>query len=395
MAFLKRLTLFILLPVMMLFASCKDDNDDLQPNTNIPITGYWQLGQDYPNSDGTAMGIIVHGDGKISEWQYSASNSDDPFQLGYKTGTWTINGDHFDLQLNNGTGGYYTATVASNDTKEMRLAYNGKLSAIPFYNIDDLPGNGGKILQTLSSMKFDNLQISDLTGYWVKQDPYTSEDDAPGIYIDDNGNISNISNVYSVNGATKTIDYHTGSITSNNGVLSFDYFGEHYQVYAVGEYTLLATTNDIETGKVYQFDRLETPEIVAEADNYFNETVDSRLLGTWESVHYVYLIGNDTITNVDITPSDSWAMQMYRKYAFSSNHKVSSYYTYGSDYHGDSYFRYSDATHTLTTSDDLNGILIPDYTYKSTSTVRFNSATEMVMTSPDGDATKIYTYRKQ
>lgn len=395
MAFIKRLTFFLLLSVTMLFASCKDDNDGLEPNTNIPITGYWELGQDYPNSDGTAMGIIVHGDGKISEWQYSASNSDDPFQLGYKTGTWTIDNDHFVLQLNNGSGGYYTATVASNDNKEMRLAYNGKTSVIPFYYIDNLPGDGGKILQVLGSMKFDNLQISDLTGYWVKQDPYTREDDMPGIYIDGNGKISDISIVYGGSGKTKNIEYETSSVTSNNGVLAFDYFGEHYQVYAVGENMLLATTDDGKTGKVYQFDRLETPEIVAEATDYFNETIDSRLLGTWESVHYVYLIGNDTVTNVDITTSDSWAIQMYKKYVFSSNHKVSSYYTYGSDYHGDSYFRYNDTTHTLITSDNINSILIPDYTDKSTSTVMFNSATEMVMTSPDGVVTKIYTYRKQ
>lgn len=386
---MKGLALLLLLPGILLLASCKDDGDSLEPDTNVSITGYWTVGQGDFDKDGKITGVIVHDDGTVSEWQYSLADTGDPFQLGYKTGTWRINGGNYELTFSNGKGGYYIAKVDGNNEKEMRLYFNGKVSVVPLYKTENLPGNGNKMVETMDKMKYSDFQISDLTGYWEKKDNTVYATTDMGIYIDGEGNVSRISTAF----GRKTIDYHNSSVTLNSYVTSFDYWGQTYSVYAVGGDVMLATA-DGQT--IDEFDRSAAPQIVADADAFINEPVDDRLLGTWESVHYLYTIGNDTITNVDITPSDTWAMQMYKKYVFGSNHKVAYYNNYyGRTSYANFYFRYDDSSHTLITSTDINGVLLENYTNRNESTVNFTSPTEMTLTTAGESTTVIYTYRKQ
>ena len=98
------LLLLIGLLNLLTFSSCSDVDKDISADTNIPITGYWQIagtsienGADI-NGDGAVEGIVVHDDGTVSEWQYTQT-SEAPFNLGYKTGTWTVDNNHYVILL--------------------------------------------------------------------------------------------------------------------------------------------------------------------------------------------------------------------------------------------------------------------------------------------------------
>ena len=165
------LTLLITLLCLLALSSCKDDNDGISADIHSPITGYWQIagtsietGADI-NGDGAVEGIAVHDDGTVSEWQYTQA-TEDPFKLGYKTGTWTIDGNHYVMLLSKGNNKHYTVTVAGNDNEKMYLAYNGKTSVIPFYRLQHLPGDGDSMMEMMAQMKFSGIQMSDLAGYW-------------------------------------------------------------------------------------------------------------------------------------------------------------------------------------------------------------------------------------
>ena len=113
------LTLLITLLCLLALSSCKDDNDGISADIHSPITGYWQIagtsietGADI-NGDGAVEGIAVHDDGTVSEWQYTQA-TEDPFNLGYKTGTWTADNNHHVMLLSKGNGKHYTVTVAGN-----------------------------------------------------------------------------------------------------------------------------------------------------------------------------------------------------------------------------------------------------------------------------------------
>ena len=178
----KPITLLITLLCLLALSSCKDDNDGISADIHSPITGYWQIagtsietGADI-NGDGAVEGIVVHDDGTVSEWQYTQA-TEDPFKLGYKTGTWTIDGNHYVMLLSKGNNKHYTVTVAGNDNKKMYLAYNGKTSVVPFYRIQHLPGDGDSMMEMMAQMKFSGIQLSDLAGYWE----LTSNDNPNGV----------------------------------------------------------------------------------------------------------------------------------------------------------------------------------------------------------------------
>lgn len=98
--------------------SCSDDQvikfPNVSPNINVPITGYWQIADDDINGDGAIQGIVVHDDETVTEWMYT-SVTDHPYKLGFKTGKWSVSGNHYEMQLPKGYGNYYNVTVAGND----------------------------------------------------------------------------------------------------------------------------------------------------------------------------------------------------------------------------------------------------------------------------------------
>ena len=85
-----------------MLTSCSDDQaftaPKVSPDINVPITGYWQIAGEDINGDGAIQGIVVHNDNTVTEWMYT-SIIDNPYKLGYKTGKWSVNGNHYEMQL--------------------------------------------------------------------------------------------------------------------------------------------------------------------------------------------------------------------------------------------------------------------------------------------------------
>lgn len=71
--------------VIIILTSCSDDQTDLSPDINTPITGYWQIADGDINGDGAIQGIVVHSDETVSEWLYTGETAN-PYHLGFKTG---------------------------------------------------------------------------------------------------------------------------------------------------------------------------------------------------------------------------------------------------------------------------------------------------------------------
>jgi len=138
--------------VIIILTSCSDDQTDLSPDINTPITGYWQIADGDINGDGAIQGIVVHSDETVSEWLYTGETAN-PYHLGFKTGKWSVNGNHYEMQLPISNGAYYNVTVAGNNDRTMYLAYKGKTSVVPFYKLTSLPGNGNEMISELEGMK--------------------------------------------------------------------------------------------------------------------------------------------------------------------------------------------------------------------------------------------------
>ena len=160
------LTVILLFSGILTFSSCGDDNNGPSPDVNNTIVGVWQIAGEDLNGDGAIQGIVVHEDGTVTGWLYTASEQD-PYQFSFKTGKWSVNGNHYEMQLPKSAGSYYQVTVAGNNDSLMYLAYNGKTSVVPFHRLAKLPGDGDATLRLLESMKMSNFKMSDLTGYWA------------------------------------------------------------------------------------------------------------------------------------------------------------------------------------------------------------------------------------
>lgn len=386
------LTLLITLLCLLALTSCKDDNDIPASNLNIPITGYWQMagtsietGADI-NGDGAVEGIVVHDDGTVSEWQYTQAK-EDPFNLGYKTGTWTIDNNHYVMLLSKGNGKHYTVTVAGNNNEKMYLAYNGKTSVIPLYRLQHLPGDGDSMMEEMAEMKFTGIQMSDLAGYWELANNDVPNGDGNGIYIDEQGNVSNVTQIYGAYNYNK-IDYHSGKVSTPDGHLVFPYSGTNYYLYAVSKDILLATANG---QKVEKFVRKDVPNEISRIEELINSKVPERLVGTWETTHYKVLIEGQTIVDEDIDPSSH--VSTYNKLTFNRNHTVNQYSAYDTDYHNSYYFTVEG--NNLLTSSSLNGLVSPGSDYCKKELIEFISDTEMTLTYDKGSSqSTIYTYKK-
>lgn len=382
------LLLLIGLLNLLTFSSCSDDDKDISADINIPITGYWQIagtsienGADI-NGDGAVEGIVVHDDGTISEWQYTQA-SEDPFNLGYKTGTWTIDNNHYVMLLSKGNGKHYTVTVAGNNDEKMYLAYEGKTSVVPLYHIQHLPGDGDSMME----MKFTGIQMSDLAGYWELTTNDNPNGVGNGIYIDEQGNVSNVTQIYGAYNYNH-IDYHSGKVSTPDGHLVFPYSGTDYYLYAVSKDILLATANG---QKVEKFVRKDVPNEISRIEELINSKVPERLVGTWETTHYKVLIEGQTIVDEDIDPSSH--VSTYNKLTFYRNHTVNQYSAYDTDYHNSYYFTVEG--NNLLTSSSLNGLVSPGSDYCKKELIEFISDTEMTLTYDKGSSRPtIYTYKK-
>lgn len=386
------LTLLLNLLCLLALSSCKDDNDGISADIHSPITGYWQIagtsietGADI-NGDGAVEGIAVHDDGTVSEWQYTQA-TEDPFKLGYKTGTWTIDGNHYVMLLSKGNNKHYTVTVAGNDNEKMYLAYNGKTSVIPFYRLQHLPGDGDSMMEMMAQMKFTGIQLGDLAGYWELTTNDNPNGVGNGIYIDEQGNVSNVTQISGAFNYNK-IDYHSGKVNTPDGHLVFPYSGTDYHLFAISKDIILATANG---QKVEKFVRKDVPNEIARIEEVINSKVLERLVGTWETTHYKVLIEGQAIVDEDIIPSSH--VSTYNKLIFNRNHTVNQYSAYDTDDHNSYYFTVEG--NNLLTSSSLNGLVSPGSDYSRKEQIEFISDTEMTLTrDKDSSQPTIYTYKK-
>lgn len=386
------LLLLIGLLNLLTFSSCSDDDKDISADTNIPITGYWQIagtsienGADI-NGDGAVEGIVVHDDGTISEWQYTQAK-EDSFNLGYKTGTWTIDNNHYVMLLSKGNGKHYTVTVAGNNDEKMYLAYEGKTSVVPLYRIQHLPGDGDSMMEMMAQMKFSGIQMSDLAGYWELTSNDYPNGVGNGIYIDEQGNVSNVMQIYVAYNYNK-IDYHSDKVSTPDGHLVFPYSGTNYYLYAVSQDILLATANNGQ--KVEKFVRKDVPNEITHIEEIINSKVPEQLIGTWETTHYKVLNEGQTIIDENIIPSSY--VSTYKKLTFNRNHTVNQYSAYDTDYHNSYYFTVEG--NNLLTSSSLNGMVSPGSDYSKKEQIEFISDTEMTLTTTGSSTKDIYTYKK-
>lgn len=386
------LLLLIGLLNLLTFSSCSDDDKDISADTNIPITGYWQIagtsienGADI-NGDGAVEGIVVHDDGTISEWQYTQAK-EDPFNLGYKTGTWTIDNNHYVMLLSKGNGKHYTVTVAGNNDEKMYLAYEGKTSVVPLYRIQHLPGDGDSMMEMMAQMKFSGIQMSDLAGYWELTSNDYPNGVGNGIYIDEQGNVSNVMQIYVAYNYNK-IDYHSDKVSTPDGHLVFPYSGTNYYLYAVSQDILLATANNGQ--KVEKFVRKDVPNEITHIEEIINSKVPEQLIGTWETTHYKVLNEGQTIIDENIIPSSY--VSTYKKLTFNRNHTVNQYSAYDTDYHNSYYFTVEG--NNLLTSSSLNGMVSPGSDYSKKEQIEFISDTEMTLNTTGSSTKDIYTYKK-
>lgn len=311
------LTVILLFSGIVTFSSCNDDNDGPSADVNISIVGDWQIAESDLNGDGARQGIVVHEDGTVTEWLYTRSEQD-PYQFGFKTGKWSVNGNHYEMQLPKGVGSYYQVTVAGNNDSLMYLAYNGKTSVVPFHRLAKLPDDGDATLRLLESMKMSNFKMSDLTGYWAfeRKDGTASND---GIYIDAEGNVSYVEIYLSSSVLQHSIKYHTGKVTLNAYLCTIPFQGTDYELYGVSNTMMLV----VEKGgkKVDRLVRKEVPQEMMRTEEIANSEVPDWLTGTWESVHYKEVYGNYTSEDYDINESE-WTEQSYRKLVFSADHQL-------------------------------------------------------------------------
>lgn len=377
-----------LLAVVM-HTSCSDDQVNKAPNVspdiNASIVGYWQIADDDINGDGAIQGIVVHDDKTVTEWMYT-NVTDNPYKLGFKTGTWSVNGNHYEMQLPKGNGNYYNVTVAGNDDQKMYLAYNGKISVVPFYRLTSLPDDGDKMIRELEGMKMSGFNMSDFTGYWEQDN-----ENGCGFYIDEEGNISDISQILSET-VHHYVQYHSAKVELNDNNCVILSSGVNWSVYAVGNSSLLAIADGDNNNSVEHFVKKDVPEEMMRADEIMKTSVPEYILGKWVTTHYTYIVDGNNITDIDILNDDSWDSQFYHTLAFTENHKTYEWDRFGAIVFDQWLTMDGD---NITKTGDFNALIIPGYGYTETWTVSDKTEDSMKLTRKQGNTTEIYTYRRK
>ena len=381
-------TLSLCLLTVVMQTSCSDDPaftaPKVSPDINVPITGYWQIAGEDINGDGAIQGIVVHNDKTVTEWMYT-SVTDNPYKLGYKTGKWSVNGNHYEMQLPKGYGKYYNVTVAGNDDQKMYLAYNGKTSVVPFYRLTSLPGDGDKMISELEGMKMSGFNMTDFTGYWEQDNGSGS-----GFYVDEEGNISDITLIWSVT-FHHTVQYHSAKVELDDDNCTILSLGTNWNVYAVGNNSLLAFANG-DNNRVEHFLKKDVPEEMLRADEIMKKPVPEYILGKWVTTHYTYIVDGNCITDMDTQNDDSWNSLFYHTLAFMDNHKTYKWDGFGTVV-SDQWFTMDGEN--ITKSGDINALIIPECFYTETWTVSDKTEDKMKLTCKQCNTTEIYTYKRK
>ena len=362
-------TLSLCLLTVVMQTSCSDDPafkaPNVSPDINVPITGSWQIAGEDINGDAAIQGIVVHNDKTVTEWMYT-SVTDNPYKLGYKTGKWCVNGNHYEMQLLKDYGKYYNVTVAGNDDQKMYLAYNGKTSVVPFYRLTSLPGDGDKMISELEGMKMSGFKVTDFMGYW-EHDNVTD----CGFYVDKEGNISDISQIWT-DAEHHYVQYHSAEIELDDNNCTILSSGINWNVYAVNNNSLLVFANGDNNNSVEHFVKKDVPEEMQRADEIMKTHVPEYILGKWVTTH--------------------WNSQFYHTLAFMENHKTYKWDRFGTVVF-DQWFTMDGGN--ITKSGDFNALIIPGYGYTESWTISDKTEDSMKLTRKQGNTTEIYTYKRK
>ena len=314
------------------------------------------------------------------------SVTDHPYKLGFKTGKWSVSGNHYEMQLPKGYGNYYNVTVAGNDDRMMYLAYNGKTSVVPFYKLMSLPEDGDKMISELEGMKMSGFNVDDFTGYWEQDN-----ENGCGFYIDKEGNISDISCMVSET-ERHSVQYHSAKVKLNDNISLILSSGTNWKVYAVGNNSLLAIADGDNNNSVEHFVKKDVPEEMLRAEKIMKTLVPAYLLGKWETIHYTNIVDGNSITDIDIQNGDSWNLQFYHTLAFMETHKM-----YEWDRFGALIFEqwFTLDGESITKTGDFDALISPKYGYTETWTISDKTENSMKLTRNQGHTTEIYTYRRK
>lgn len=384
-------TLSLCLLTVVMQTSCSDDPaftaPKVSPDINVPITGYWQIAGEDINGDGAIQGIVVHNDNTVTEWMYT-NVTDNPYKLGYKTGKWSVNGNHYEMQLLKDYGKYYNVTVAGNDDQKMYLAYNGKTSVVPFYRLTSLPGDGDKMISELEGMKMSGFNMTDFTGYWEQDNG-----SGCGFYVDEEGNISDITQIRIWSGTYHhTVQYHSAKVELDDDNCTILSLGTNWNVYAVGNNSLLAFANGDNNNSVEHFVKKDVPEEMLRADEIMKKPVPEYILGKWLTTHYTCIVDGNCITDIDTQNDDSWNSLFYHTLAFMDNHKTYKWNRFGATVLDQWFTMDGDK---ITKTRDINELIIPEYGGTETWTVSDKTEDNMKLTSKQSNTTEIYTYKRK
>lgn len=371
--------------VIIILTSCSDDQTGLSPDINIPITGYWQIADGDINGDGAIQGIVVHSDETVSEWLYTGETAN-PYQLGFKTGKWSVNGNHYEMQLPISKGAYYNVTVAGNNDRTMYLAYKGKTSVVPFYKLTSLPENGNEMISELEGMKMSGYTMADITGYWEQDN-----ENGTGFYIDNEGNISDLTCLYSEE-KYYSVEYHSAEVILNGNSCVISSLGSQWMVYAVGSNSLLAIDRNNNSQQVEHFVKKDVPDEMMRADEIMKAPVSAGLLGKWETIHYTHMVNGENVTDIDTLNGDDWNKQFYHTLAFSENHKICKWDWFGSQLYDQCFMLKGD---NITIAENLTGLLFPKYSYTETWTISDKTENSMKLTREQDNTTECYTYKRK
>lgn len=328
---------------------------------------------------------MVHNDETVSEWLYTGETAN-PYQLGFKTGKWSINGNHYEMQLPISNGTYYNVTVAGNNDRTMYLAYKGKTSVVPFYKLTSLPGNGNEMISELEGMKMSGYTMADFTGYWE-----LDNGNGTGFYIDNEGNISDLICIYGVE-KYYSVKYHSAEVILNGISCVISSLGTQWMVYAVGSNSLLAMDRNNNSQQVEHFVKKDIPDVMMRADEIMKAPVPAELLGEWETIHYTHMINCENVTDIDILNGDEWNKQFYHTLAFSENHKINKWDRFGSQLYDQCFMLKGD---NITIAGNLTDLLFPQYNYTETWTISDKTENSMKLTREQGNTTECYTYKRK
>ena len=228
--------------------------------------------------------------------------------------------------------------------------------------------------------------MTDFTGYWEQDN-----DTGYGFYVDEEGNISDISQIMS---DTKHhyVQYHSAEVELDDNNCTILSSGIKWNVYAVNNNSLLVFANGDNNNSVEHFVKKDVPEEMLRADEIMKTHVPEYILGKWVTTHYVYIVDGNSITDIDIKNDDSWNSQFYHTLAFMENHKTYKWDRFGTVVF-DQWFTMDGEN--ITKSGDFNALITPGYGYTETWTISDKTEDSMKLTRKQGNTTEIYTYNRK